>query len=485
VFPSPMTLADRAFTLAEFAFGRLVRGDGDLPDGPQLPTIVQTVAWLVRPNPFLALCRKRYGSRFTVRILTQPPTVFMSDPADVKEVLTAAPEVAHPGEGNGLLAVALGHNSVITLDEAPHLEHRRLMAPAFHGAKVERLAGLMEDVTDRYLADMPRGEAFAIHPRLQGLTMEIVLRATFGLPEGSRLDRLREVVEKAIAWAESPIMPLTKTRHMPVLRLAWAEFEREISVLDKEIYGLIAERRRDRASGADASDGADLLSILLNATHDDGSSMRDNEIRDDLITMIVAGHETTASQLAWTLLLLARHPDVQERLHRELTEGEDGGHDYLLATLQEALRCDTSTPYPAPRRLVRPATIGGVDDPVGINLQPYGHLLHHDPSLYEYPDAFRPERFLDSRPVPYQWIPFGGGRRRCLGSNLAMLEMRIVLTKIITRCQLQRVGSGVEGARRRSGITSGPANGAVLRLIDRQGAPATVRPVATGCPAHV
>src|ERR1700752_4326525 len=283
MIPSLMTIADSAFALGESIFAPLHRKNDELPDGPRLPTVLQTAAWLVRPNPFLELCRKRYGTKFTLSILTQPPTVFMCDPADIKEVLTAAPEVAHAGEGNMLLSVALGHNSVITLDENPHLEHRRLMAPAFHGAKIERLAGLMEEATDRYLADMPRDEAFEIHPRLQGLTMDIILHATFGLPEGSRLDRMRDVVEKAIAWAESPIMPLTKTRHMPVLRLAWTEFEREIAVLDEEIYGLIAERRRDRESGNDVSDGVDLLSVLLDATHADGSPMRDVEIRDDLI----------------------------------------------------------------------------------------------------------------------------------------------------------------------------------------------------------
>ncbi|WP_433678238.1 cytochrome P450 [Nocardia sp. CA-119907] len=472
-------VGDHVFTLAERASRPLAKQDPALPSGPSMPAALQTAWWLMWPNPFLELCRERFGPRFTLNLLTQPPMVFLSDPGEVKELLKAAPEVILPGEGGKVLEPALGSHSLITLDGDDHLEHRRLMAPAFHGAKIGRLSPLMESVTDRYLALMPRGKEFPIHHDLQSLTMEIILRATFGLPEGARLNRIRDLVWRAIKQAESPLFMLRATRTMPVLRWAWVPFEGILRQVDREIYTLIAERRTARAAGTDDSDGVDLLSVLLDARHDDGSPMTDTEIRDELLTMVVAGHETTASQIGWALLLLARNPAVQDRLHRELTSGADGGHDYLLATIQEVLRCDMATPHPEPRVVAQPVSIGGVGYRPGVILQAHGHLVHHDPQLYPDPETFRPERFLGSRPVPYAWIPFGGGRRRCIGSNMAMLEMQIVLRKILLQCEVRQAGAGVERGQRRA-ITSSPAGGAVVTLIDRQHSPVAEKPYGTG-----
>ncbi|MCP2300077.1 hypothetical protein APR11_006542 [Nocardia amikacinitolerans] len=459
-------LGDRAFGVAEWMSMPLPRKNPGLPPGPKMPSSLQTMWWLIWPNPFLESCRERYGVRFTLDLLTQPPMVFLSGPGEVRELMKAAPDVVLPGAGGSVLRTALGDSSIITLDGDGHLEHRRLMAPAFHGAKIERLAPLMESVTDRYLARMPRDEQFPIHHDLQALTLEIIMRATFGLPEGSRLNRISELIRSAIMFAESPLFALPATRTMPVIRWAWSSFNDTLQRVDHEIYALIAERREARVTGTDDSDGVDLLSVLLDAHHDDGAPMSDVEIRDELLTMVVAGHETTASQIGWALLLLARNPAVQRRLYEELTEGEDGGHDYLQATIQEVLRLDMATPHPEPRVVAHPIIIGGVEYPAGVTLQAHGHLIHHDPNVYPDPEVFRPERFLGSRPVPYSWIPFGGGRRRCIGSNLAMLEMRIVLRRVLLHCEVRQVGAGVERGQRRA-ITSSPAGGAVVVLHDR------------------
>ncbi|MGK8557257.1 cytochrome P450 [Nocardia gipuzkoensis] len=459
-------IGDNVFTVAEWVSRPMARQDPDLPSGPSMPGALQTAWWLIWPNPFLELCRKRFGTRFTLNLLTQPPMVFLSDPGDVRELLKAAPEVILPGEGGKVLEPALGTHSLITLDGDEHLEHRRLMAPALHGASIARLTPLVESITDRYLARMPRGEEFPIHRDLQSLTMEIIMRATFGPLEGTRLNRVRDTVWRAIGLAESPLFMLRATRTVPVLRWAWMPFDSVMRQLDREIYALIADRRAARDAGSDNSDGVDLLSVLLDARHEDGSPMTDTEIRDELLTLVVAGHETTASQIGWALLLLARNPAVQERLRDELTDGADGGHDYLLATIQETLRCDMATPHPEPRVVAEPVTIGGIGYRPGVILQAHGHLMHHDPAIYPDPESFRPERFLGNRPVPYSWIPFGGGRRRCIGSTLAMLEMRIVLRKILLQCEIRQAGTGVERGRRRA-ITSSPADGAVVVLIDR------------------
>ncbi|MEV6059992.1 cytochrome P450 [Nocardia asteroides] len=459
-------VAERVFISVEWFSRSLPQKPSGLPPGPRMPSSLQTFWWLIWPNPFLELCRRRFGTRFTLDLLTQAPMVFLSDPAEVKELMKAAPDDILPGAGGSILRTALGDKSIITLDGEEHLEHRRLMAPAFHGAKIERLVPLMESVTDRYLALMPRGRQFAIHSDLQSLTMEIILRATFGSMEQARLSRLRELIRRAIEFAESPLFALPATRTMPAIRWGWIAFNDNQRRIDEEIYLIIGERREARASHRDDADGADLLSVLLDARHDSGSALSDAEIRDELLTMVVAGHETTASQLSWALLLLARNPAVQQSLHRQLVAGEDGGHDYLQATLQECLRSDMATPHPEPRVVAHPVTIGGIDYPPGVTLQAHGHLLHHDPMVYPDPGAFRPERFLQSRPVPYSWIPFGGGRRRCIGSNLAMLEMQVVLRKVVMQCEIRPVGPGVERGKRRA-ITSSPARGALIELVDR------------------
>jgi cytochrome P450 len=427
-----------------------------LPPGPRLPRTLQTIAWWNRTVPFLERCRARYGKRFTMRLLQTPPFVHHSEPEHVREIFTAPPEVLHPGEGAKLLEPVVGANSVILLDERAHLSQRKLMLPAFHGEKMQRLSGVMEEVAEREVERWPRDEPISLHPRLQALTLEIILRAVFGLDAGPRLDALRARLREILDVGTSPASTL------PALRRGrrWREFERTRAEADTLIYELIDERRADAGDGGDDRD--DVLAMLLEARHEDDSPMSALELRDELMTLLVAGHETTASELAWAFERLARTPDVLARLTDEIDSNGDDA--YVTATVHETLRRRPVLPNAAPRLVMEPIEVGGWRYEPGVCLIADSYLLHHDPDVYPDPYAFRPERFLDEAPGTYTWIPFGGGRRRCLGASFALLEMKLVLRAVLARNELEPAAPGEEGSRRRS-ITLSPRAGsrAVLR----------------------
>jgi cytochrome P450 len=449
----------------------------DLPPGPRLPRTAQTVAWWTRTVPFMERCRARYGKRFTVRLLQAPPFVYHADPEHIREIFTAPPEVLHPGEGAKLLEPVVGANSVILLDERAHLSQRKLMLPAFHGEKMQRLAGLMREITEREVASWPKGEPIALHPRLQALTLEVILRAVFGLDAGARLDELRERLGGILDYGARPASTL------PMLQRGrrWREFVDTRERADQLIYATIDERR---ANGEGAHAGAagtarglangerdDVLAMLLSARHEDDSPMSPLELRDELMTLLVAGHETTASELAWAFERLTRTPAALARLTEEIDAGDDD--TYVTATVHETLRRRPVLPNAAPRLVMQPVEVGGWRYEPGACLIANTYLVHHDPDIYPDPYAFRPERWLDQQPGTYTWIPFGGGRRRCLGASFAMLEMKIVLRAVLAQNELVPAAAAEEGARRRS-ITLSPRAGsrAVLRARRESRAPA-------------
>jgi cytochrome P450 len=425
-----------------------------LPPGPRLPAALQTIAWWNRTVPFLERCRDRYGKRFTMRLLQTPPFVHHSDPEHIKEIFTAPPEVLHPGEGARILEPVVGANSLILLDERAHLSQRKLMLPAFHGEKMQRLSGLMREVTAREVESWPKGEPIELHPRLQALTLEIILRAVFGLDAGERLEQLRDRLTRILAFGVRPASMLPMFQRGKT----WQTFVRHRDEADALIYRTIEERRA--SDGEDAGD--DVLAMLLAARHEDGSPMSPLELRDELMTLLVAGHETTASELAWAFERLTRTPEVLGRLTEEVDDG--GGGAYLTATVHETLRRRPVLPNAAPRLVMEPVEIGGWRYEPGVCLLADSYLVQHDPDIYPDPYAFRPERFLDEQPGTYTWIPFGGGRRRCLGASFAMLEMKIVLREVLALNELAPVTQEAGGALRRS-ITLSPKAGsrAVLR----------------------
>jgi cytochrome P450 len=321
----------------------------ELPPGPRLPRTLQTIAWWNRPVPFLERCRARYGKRFTTQLLQAPPFVHHSEPEHLREIFTAPPEVLHPGEGAKLLEPIVGANSVILLDERAHLSQRKLMLPAFHGEKMQRLSGLMEEVAEDEVERWPKGEPITLHPRLQALTLEIILHAVFGLDAGPRLDALRTRLRSVLDVSTNPASTL------PALQRGrrWREFERTRAEADALIYELIDERRAD----ADSDDRDDVLAMLLQARHEDDSPMSALELRDELMTLLVAGHETTASELAWAFERLTRTPDVLARLTEEIDSNGDDA--YVTATVHETLRRRPVLPNAEPRLVVEPIEVGG------------------------------------------------------------------------------------------------------------------------------
>ena len=436
-----------------------------LPPGPGAPATMQTINWQVRPISFLERCRARFGKRFTIRLLTAPPFVMVADPDAAKQVFTAPPDVLHPGEGARILEPVLGKNSVILLDEDGHLEQRKLMLPAFHGERMKRLTGLMTEVAEREVDRWPKDQVVDLHPRFQALTLEVILRTVIGLDPGPRLDAVRERITQL---AENVTGPFTgvdwlQSRWNP----RWREFMRLRDEVDELLFELVDERR------AEGADRPDVLSMLLEARHeDDGSPMSNQELRDELMTLLVAGHETTASELAWAMTTLSREPRVVERLTQEIDAGDDDA--YLTATINETLRRRPVLPNAAPRAVVKPIEVGGwTYEPreEGLALVVNSYLIHHDPVIYPEPYAFRPERFLDESPGTYTWTPFGGGRRRCLGASFAQLEMKVILRALLERSVPKPGTDGVEVARRRA-ITIAPRQASPTVLRPRTAAPA-------------
>ncbi|HTB69877.1 MAG TPA: cytochrome P450 [Solirubrobacteraceae bacterium] len=435
--------------------------NSQLPPGPRAPSVLQTLGWWSRPAAYLDRCRARYGKRFTIRLLGQSPFVIISDPDEIKQIFTAPPDVLHPGEGAQILEPVIGPSSVILLDEGPHMRQRKLLLPAFHGEKMQRLAGLMSELAENEVASWPLEEPIALHPRVQRLTLEVILRAVFGLERGSQLDELRDLMTELLAFGESPLSLLPPAQRLLKGRGPVGRLERARTRSDELIYALIDERR------AHGADGEDVLSLLLSARDEDGEPMTPAEMRDELVTALVAGHETTASQLAWAFAQIARDDRVQTRLHAELDDGSDDA--YLAATINEILRRRPVLPNAEPRLVKKPIEIGGIEYQPGVVLFASAHLLHHDPAIYPEPRAFRPERFLDKAPGTYTWTPFGGGRRRCLGASFALLEMKLVLRAVLSRYALRPASDAPETTRRR-GITFSPSRGSRVILVPRAGA---------------
>jgi cytochrome P450 len=414
--------------------------------------VLQTVGWWNRPLAFHENCRRRYGSRYTVRLLGSPPFVMHSNPDDIRAIFTAPPDVLHPGEGARILEPVVGTYSVILLDEGAHLSQRRLMLPAFHGENMQQLTALVTEVTEREVASWPSGSQTILHPRLQGLTLEVILRAVFGMEPGPRLDSLRDSLTRILDFASRPMTLVPYLQKELGGHSRWAKFMALREVVDRDVYALI----EDHPGGGD-----DVLSMLLAARHEDGSPMNTKELRDELMTLLVAGHETTASSLAFGMSLLARNPRVVDELRNE-------DDDYLQATIQEILRARPVLPNAAPRLVKQPVEVAGWDYEPGVCLLANTYVVHHDPAIYPQPYSFRPERFLEEPPGTYTWIPFGGGRRRCLGASFALLEMKTVLREVLRRYDVEPGIDGAEVSRRRS-ITISPRFGAstVLRARER------------------
>jgi cytochrome P450 family 135 len=426
-----------------------------LPPGPPLPRPVQTAIWSRQARRMLFFCQDRYGDIFRLKIAYEGTWVMLADPDAVKQVFTGDPRVFHAGEGNQILETFLGPNSVLVLDEKPHMSQRKLLLPPFHGARMQGYEQAMTEIAAREIESWPSGTPYELRPRMQAITLDIILRTVFGVGEGERLAELREALRDFLDLTTNPrlLLPVLLVGPNRVRRLG--AFRRRIERVDRLIYREIAERRR--AGGVEERD--DILSMLVGASHEDGSPMRDEEMRDELLTLLVAGHETTATSLAWAVERLSRHPEKLERLRGEVEAGAD---EYLTATIQETLRLRPVISIVI-RRLTEPVELGGYELPAGVSVTPSVYLVHRNPEIYPEPNAFRPERFLDTPPGTYTWIPFGGGVRRCLGASFAQFEMSVVLKELVKRREIRPADARPERVFRRA-ITETPRHNARVVL---------------------
>jgi len=428
-----------------------------LPPGPPLPMAVQTAIWSRQARRLLYACQDRYGDMFTIRVAYEGTWVMLADPEAIKQVFTGDPRIFHAGEGNEILAPLLGRNSLLVLDEKRHMSQRKLLLPPFHGERMQGYGQIMGEIAEREIGGWPTGTPHALRPRMQALTLEIILRTVFGVgeAEAGKLADLREALRDFLDMTTNPrfLAPLLLVGPKRVRGIS--AFRRRIDRVDELIYREIAERRRAEDVGA----RDDVLSLMIGATHEDGSPMSDEEMRDELLTLLVAGHETTATSLAWAVERLARSPEKLERLRAELLEGRE---EYLTATIQETLRLRPVISIVL-RKLTEPVEIGGYELPAGVSVAPCVYLAHRNPEVYPEPERFLPERFLESSPGTYTWIPFGGGVRRCLGASFAQFEMAVVLRELVKRHQIRPASPKPERIFRRA-ITETPRHNARVVL---------------------
>jgi cytochrome P450/predicted unusual protein kinase regulating ubiquinone biosynthesis (AarF/ABC1/UbiB family) len=427
-----------------------------LPPGPDTPPLLQAMRWVQWPVPFLEECAQRFGDAFTIRLPGRPPLVMFSHPDAIRELFTGDVEDLRAGEANSILEPLLGKHSLLLLDGAEHLRERRLVQPPFHGERMVSYGATMQEIARRAIDAWPTDRAFAIQPEMQSITLDVILRTVFGLDEGPRLTALRRELVELLSVSASPQILLASLQAGSNARGAAARPAEVRKRVDDLLFAEIA-RRRALADG----DRTDVLSLLLSARDEDGQPLSDQALRDELVTLLVAGHETTATALAWAVKHLITHPNVRARLEDEVRGVDDplalSRLDWLDAVVKETLRLTPIVPMVG-RRLTRPLTIGGLDLPAGVVAAPSIVLAHRRPERWPDPDRFDPQRFLDAKPTPYEFLPFGGGVRRCVGAAFALYEMKIVLAEIVQRVEL-RAQTGYEARVVRRSVTLAPSEG--------------------------
>ena len=418
-----------------------------LPPGPPLPRWLQTIVFGRFRPAYTRLLRRRYGDVFTVRIMPGRDFVMVADPALVKTVFTGSTSVLHAGEGNAILEPAMGDRSVLLVDEADHVRIRKLLMPAFHGAPLQGYREVVTRLARENAERWPVGEAFASHDLTTEVTRDIILSVVFGVTDPARLAALTPPVDRIVTTS----LLVTLGLQSPTLAKLppWRGYAGVAARLDELLYAEIRERREV----PDLAERTDVLSQLVRQ-NDDGGGLTDKEIRDNLITLLLAGHETTATSLAWTFHELARRPDVQARARRAADTGDDA---YLEAVLKEALRVRPVI-WEVARLTTAPFTVGGVTVPRGVRVMPVIGLVQLDAEHFPDPHRFDPARFLGANPAPNTWIPFGGGTRRCLGASFSLMESVIVLREVLQRFELTAPDPRPEAALPRN-VTLTPAKG--------------------------
>ncbi len=423
----------------------------ELPPTPRLPAALQTLAFRMRPVPFLERCRASLGSRFTVHLVDMPPLVFLTDPSEIEAILAAPPAALRPGTGTELIAPLIGESSFILRDDEQRNDVRSAIAPAFRRARENRQAETITAIVRDDIASWPAERAVALYPRLSRLTLTVILHVLFG--PNPEADELGDELLAMLSVARSFVIQAPRLRRLPGWHATWKRFQQRRGRVDALLAAIIAEHRKDE------SQRENVLDMLIGA-RGHGHRLPEREIADNLLSLLVAGHETTASALAWAFLLLAHNPDVQRRLVEEIDD--DTGDDYLSATVLETLRRGPVFLFAIPRAVASAIEIGGITYRPPVQLLACTYLMHNDPELFDDPEAFRPERFIDTPPPALAWRPWGGGRRRCLGQHLAAYEIKTVLREVLSTHEVRPTDRPMERARWRSAIVAPHAQARVI-----------------------
>jgi cytochrome P450 len=404
-----------------------------LPPGPPLPRSVQAALILRYWPRFVAACRRRYGKVFTLRIASLGTVVYLDDPADIKAVFAGDPGIYHAGEANSMLAGLLGDSSVLVIDDDLHRDRRHLMMAPFGRDAVARQAGVMAEIAAANIARWPVGTEFPVASRMCEITLEVILRTVIGATDPDRLASLREVMPRLLNLGSLATLAIAN----PALqrRRPWRYVRRRIEEADRLLYAEIADRRAD----PNLAERTDVLAMLVRAGDDDNRTMTDSELRDQLMTLLTAGHDTTATALSWALERLIRHPGELDKAVRAAdasAAGDPVGDEYLDAIAKETLRIRPVV-FDVGRVLTQPVELAGYRLPARIMVAPGIGLVHSSAEQYPNPDRFDPDRMLGATLGPTTWLPFGGGNRRCLGATFAMAEMRVVLREVLRRVELR------------------------------------------------
>jgi unspecific monooxygenase len=438
-----------------------------LPPGPKSSSIWQLYRYSGTPLPFLDECSRHFGEPFTVRLAGYGAHVMLTAGDAIKDVFRGDPHSLHSGEGNEIFAATVGPNSVLVLDEEPHQRQRRILQPPLKGERMRAFFDAMRSITLEEMNLWPLERPIRMLEPMQGITMRVILQAVLGLSPGAQRDDIERRVGRMLTFGRLPQSILLMQLFPPHLlnKFRWLPYWKQVYHVDDALYDFLREYRRLPVSER----GENVLTDLLAATHEDGTPLTDQEIRDDLITLLLAGHDTTSIALAWALEQILARPDVVARITEELRAIIGGGlpeaeHlprlEYLDAVIRESLRVRTIFPFVV-RKVVRPVVVGGREYPPGVILCPCNHLVHHHPDLYPQPRKFRPERFLERKYAPHEWFPFGGGNRVCLGMPFALYEMKIVLSTLFSQLRLCRP-PGSRSVPIRRGIPLMPDDGTTI-----------------------
>jgi cytochrome P450 len=432
-----------------------------LPPGPRLPAIAQGAMFVFRLDSFLAQCRARHGPTFSLRLPTQPPIVVFSDEPSIREIFSGRPDDVSVGAAYEWLQPFVGRGSLLLLDGDRHLRERRLLMPPFHQSRMQAYGATIRDISRRAMEGWPVDRPFATEPAVRSITLDIILRTVFGLDDGPELHELKQaILELLEGFSIFNMIPALRVDIRGVT--PWGRFLAHRAALDRILHRLIRARRDGHSWG----DRDDVLAMLVDARYEDGRPMSDEDLRDQLVTLVGAGHETSTSALAWVFQCLAHHPEAQVRARAELESAshEDAELPWLDAIVKETMRLHPVFPSVG-RVLQRAQTIGGWDIPRGTLAYVSIDLTHRDAALWPAPERFDPARFLDARPSAFAYLPFGGGSRRCIGMSYALHEMRLIVAEALRRFRIVPAGPPEPGATR--GFTRAPARGAVVRLVPR------------------